>query len=176
MKCYKHPVEEAIGNCSSCGKAICKICTEIKAGRLLCKECLQIEISPSKVSLYNWIGALSGWLGAINSFTMGFYLITTYYAIMGFPGAENLGYSTYVATVLTATLAFLLVYGSYLLWKGDTRKGGTINLIVGAMLIPIYIYFTFFSQPSLLKWLGPLGVFLCAPAILSGAIGILITK
>lgn len=128
------------------------------------------------MSLYNLIGVLSGCLGAINSFITGFYIITTYFeiALYSRKSAENLLYPAYTAVILTTALALILVYGSFLIWRGNTRKGGIINLLVGTILSLIYTYYTIFSQPPLLSWLGPIGFLLLIPAIMSGAVGIII--
>jgi len=174
MKCYRHPDKEAVGSCSNCGKRLCKKCMETKDEKILCKECLQTKAATLNVSLYNLIGAFLGWLGAINSFAMGGFIVTTYLAIIKlFAETEMLIYLTYIIIILTATLSLILIYGSYLLWKGSSRKGGMLNILGGGMQLFTYIYFTFFSQPSLLKWLGPIGIFLFIPSILSGTIGIL---
>ena len=39
MKCYIHPDVEAIGTCTSCGKAICPACSMEVGGKLVCKPC-----------------------------------------------------------------------------------------------------------------------------------------
>jgi len=128
------------------------------------------------MSLYNLISAFSGCLGAMNSFIIGFYIITTYFeiALYSRKSAENLLYPVYTAAILTTASALILVYGSFLIWRGNTRKGGIINLIAGTILSLIYTYYTILSQPPLLSWLGSIGFFLLIPAIMSGAVSILI--
>lgn len=125
-----------------------------------------------------WIGALLGWLGALNSFAIGLYIVTTYLEIARFSRktARDLLYSVYVSAFLTVAFTFVLVYGSYLIWRDNARKGGLLNVITGGSLIPIFIYFAFFSKPTLIQWLGLNGAFLCTPAILSGTIGIVISR
>ncbi len=76
-----------------------------------------------------------------------------------------------------AASAFAFIYGSYVIWKTSRRKGGIINLLGGLILIPVYIYFTLLSQPTLkptLFW--PMEILLLAPAIMSGIIGTLKLK
>ncbi len=41
MKCYNHPDVEAIGTCTSCGKAICSDCSMDVGGKLVCKPCTE---------------------------------------------------------------------------------------------------------------------------------------
>jgi len=40
MDCYLHPESEAVGTCTSCGKAICSECAVEVEGKLVCRECL----------------------------------------------------------------------------------------------------------------------------------------
>ena len=39
MKCYKHNDVDAVGTCTSCGRAICQDCALTVNGKLMCKEC-----------------------------------------------------------------------------------------------------------------------------------------
>jgi TM2 domain-containing membrane protein YozV len=41
MKCYVHPDVEAMGTCTSCGKAICSTCSMEVGGKLVCKPCAE---------------------------------------------------------------------------------------------------------------------------------------
>jgi len=80
------------------------------------------------------------------------------------------------ATAITLS-AIVLIYGSLLIWKNNFMKGGLINLVAGTLLpIPTYIYFAFFSKPTLLGWFSPLGLILFIPAMISGIIGIYASK
>jgi len=106
---------------------------------------------------------------------MGLYIFTTYFYISAYDPAimERLLFQVYSATILIISSTTLLIYGSYLIWKTNRRKGGIINLFAATVIpIPTYIYFTFFSQPTLLSWLNPFGYFLLAPAIISGTISV----
>ena len=126
---------------------------------------------------YNVISASLGWLGALNSFIIGLYILTTCLALSTFPETNHLVSQAWIAFALTTTSALILIYGGYLLWKSHRRKGGMINILTGTLtLTPIYTYFTFLSQPPLLDWLGLTGCFLLAPAIISGGMGILTAK
>jgi multisubunit Na+/H+ antiporter MnhC subunit len=79
----------------------------------------------------------------------------------------------YVLTPVIATVAIMLVYGSYLILRNkNMRKGVGINFVAGLVLALLYIYYAYFSQPlGLLSWLAPSGILLIIPPILSGVIG-----
>jgi len=77
----------------------------------------------------------------------------------------------YIAALIIATVAAILIYGSYLILKNESaRKGGKINLAAGLILTSLYIYYSFLSQPRLLSWFIPIGVLLIIPPVLSGII------
>ena len=68
MKCYNHPEEDAIGTCTSCGKAICQSCSVNIAGKLVCQSCLSSGNAPNlqKTSKpYNPLSIVSIILGII---------------------------------------------------------------------------------------------------------------
>jgi len=130
-----------------------------------------------KQKLCNIISAFLGWLGAVNLLLMAFYIFGIYLLVSAVSPVEQLFPQVCLATILTTASAIMLIYGSYLIWKNNRWSGGLINLFAGTFApIPTYLYFTFFSQPVLLEWLGPIGCFLLAPAIISGAISILLSK
>lgn len=122
--------------------------------------------------------ALYGVLGATTILLMASYIFTTYLESVTFdPSLERLHFQVFFATILTIASSTALVYGSSLIWKGNSLKGGIINLFAGTLVpLPTYVYFTFFCEPSFLLWLGPLGWFLFVPAIISGATGIIKAK
>lgn len=134
----------------------------------------QNEASASTRKRHSSINAFLGWLGAANSFIIGLYIVTTCAALLPYSRTEHLLLHIYTVSILTTTIVILLSYGSYLIWNGHARKGGIINLVAGTILSLIYAYYTILSQPPLLSWLGPTGFFLPIPAIMSGAISILI--
>jgi hypothetical protein len=39
MKCYVHNDVDAVGTCTSCGKALCKDCAQTVDGKIVCKDC-----------------------------------------------------------------------------------------------------------------------------------------
>jgi hypothetical protein len=89
---------------------------------------------------------------------------------------EQLLLEAYLAAGLMTISAITIICGSYLIFKKDTLKGGTINLLAGTLIpVPVCTYFAVFSQRTL-SWLGSLGIFLLAPAVISGTISILIHK
>lgn len=167
MKCYTHPTEESVGICSKCGKAICSKCSEMTLGKLVCKECLQINVNSSRPKPYALIGAFLGVLGAFNSLILGFYLVST--GLSPILIADFLP-ASYIAGALTLLCSVMLVYGSYSMWKGQALNGGRINLIAGVTLTLIYAYFAFLSRPQILSWLGLAGYLLLVPPILSSII------
>lgn len=73
MNCYLHTDQNAIGNCTSCGRAICSECAVEMQGRLVCRECLsagrvrqpvsQTVPDPNTAYLLELIGGLFGLLG-----------------------------------------------------------------------------------------------------------------
>jgi len=119
----------------------------------------------------NLLAVLLGLLGAANALTTGIYIVSTSLALSPFSNVENLIPYAYVAGIANAICTVCLAYGSYLLWKHQNQKGGAINFTAGTVTAISYVYFTFFSQPSLLGWLGPSGYFLPSPAMISGALG-----
>ena len=73
MKCYVHPDADAVGTCSSCGRAICEACGVDVRGRLTCRECLATgsalaktgtgERDPNTAFLIELVGGFFGLLG-----------------------------------------------------------------------------------------------------------------
>lgn len=41
MKCYIHNEADAVGTCTSCGKAVCSACEMTVNGKTVCKDCVQ---------------------------------------------------------------------------------------------------------------------------------------
>lgn len=48
MRCFYHPEKDAVGTCSQCRKAGCRVCIEDVGGALLCKGC--ISLAEAKVA------------------------------------------------------------------------------------------------------------------------------
>lgn len=130
------------------------------------------RLDNSEQKRYSLICALLGWLGAINCLIIGFYILTS----STFLPTEQSLLEGYLATGLTTTSAIILTYGSYLMSKRKTRKGGIINLLAGTLIpVPVIAYFALYSQ-RILSWLGPLSIPLLAPPIISGTIAVLAYK
>jgi len=123
------------------------------------------------------LGAFLGWLGAVNQILIASYLLVVYQAFSAISSIGKIGFQVHLAAILLILSASALALGSFLLWKRKSRAGGMINLGAGTLMpIPTYIYFALLSEPTFLSWLGLLGVFLLAPAISSGTIGILLSR
>lgn len=121
--------------------------------------------------LYRIISTLFGFIGAFNSIILGFYLISTNLALSSLL-EEDLQFQGYLGSCFAISCTLLLTYGTYMLWKGRTYRGGAMNLGAGTILYSIYIYFAFLIKHQILNWLGHAGLFLFMPPILSGLMGI----
>ena len=170
MKCYNHPIEDAVGACSICGRGLCTKCAKIVDNKIICEKCYMFSqaIEPSKLKKYALISAVLGWLGAVNVTLIGVYVTLKlfYFGIMR-------GYQTeaYIVGILTAGLTLTLIFGGYWMWRGRLREGGILNVIVGIVTLTMYSYFNF-SVP-LLREFGIAGSFLCVPALISGVLGLI---
>ncbi len=49
MKCYNHPEIEALGVCSSCGKAVCEDCVIDADGKLICNQCADSKAKAASI-------------------------------------------------------------------------------------------------------------------------------
>jgi hypothetical protein len=123
-----------------------------------------------KVSASNVICALLGFLGTAVSLVLGLYLISTLANLSSIQDETGL---IWIAGVTTAATAITTAYGSYRILDDNMRKGGTINIIGGAIFVATYVYFSAFSQPNLLRWLSPSGITLLIPPLLSGVISLI---
>jgi Na+(H+)/acetate symporter ActP len=123
--------------------------------------------SPTRLAI---ITAFLGFIGAADSILVGFYLLST---VSSISNIQDQGLQSWTISVVVAIALLALIYGSYLILKGHTQKGATINMTGGIILALVYIYYSTFSQPRLLDWLSPAGIILTIPAILSGAIGLI---
>jgi hypothetical protein len=115
------------------------------------------------------ISAIMGFLGAIDSMAIGFYLLSTLFNPVLIIDLEIQGY---ILTPIIGAVTIILIYGSYLIFKNkNVKRGAEINLITGLILAFLYVYYAYVSQPSLLSWFTPGGILLIIPPILSGIIG-----
>jgi len=117
----------------------------------------------------NIISAVMGFLGAINSMAIGFFLLSTMFSPIL---VSDLAIQGYILTPTIGAITILLIYGSYLILKNkNVKRGAEINLITGLFLAFLYFYYAYIYQPSLLGWFTPTGMMLVTPPILSGIIG-----
>jgi uncharacterized membrane protein len=71
-----------------------------------------------------------------------------------------------ITWIATFASTLLLLFGTLKIMKKSMLKGGIINLIAGAIMIPVFLYF--YDYFPLLPQFGPLGLLLFLPALLSG--------
>lgn len=117
----------------------------------------------------NMISAIMGFLGAVNSIAIGFYLLSILFNPLGI---SNLMIQGYVLAPVIAVIIVTLMYGSYLILKNrNMKRGARMNLASGLILTFLYVYYAFLSKPILLGWLNPAGISLIIPPLLSGIIG-----
>jgi hypothetical protein len=116
------------------------------------------------------ISALLGFLGVAVSLVIGFYLHST---MIDLANIQDETSQIWIAGVATTITAIVTAYGSYLILRSNSQKGGKINIAAGSVLIATYFYFSEVSQPKLLEWLNPLGIALVIPPILSGVISLM---
>ena len=128
---------------------------------------------PSTHKHYALFGVIFGCLGALDQVLLALYLWSTYQPLSVIPLMSEMALPVHLGTIALFASALLLVYGSLLMQRRSTMKGGWVNLLAGTLVpIPTYVYFAFFSQLTLLNWLGPSGFLLLVPAVMSGVVGI----
>lgn len=140
---------------------------------------IDAEITSQRIKWqrYKMLSAFLGLLGAANLLLMAFYILGIYSSASAIRPIGQMILPTFLASAFTITSATILIYGSCLIWKTRSLRGGIINVLAGTLApIPTYVYFTFLSEPSILGWLSPTGFFLLVPGILSGVIGISLAK
>ena len=115
------------------------------------------------------VSAALGFLGAVNSMAIGFYLITTTFAPLLI---SDLMIQGYLLSIIISAIVIALSYGSLLTLKSQST-GAEMNVAAGLALASIYIYYAYLSDPPLLRWLSPTGILLVLPSIFSGLIGII---
>jgi hypothetical protein len=124
----------------------------------------------SKRTNKNKISATLGFLGAANSLVIGFYLLSTLSSVSQI---QSIMFQSTIASMATGVAFTSLTYGSFEILKANAKKGARINMAGGILSVFTYIYYSEFSQPSLLGWLNPIGITLLIPPLLSGIIGLL---
>jgi len=130
----------------------------------------------SKPDVFRVAGTLLGFLGAATSLFMAVYMVSTTITLLRISRTESLVLQIWASSVVLIFSSSLLVCGSYFLWKRRMCKGSLVNLAGSGLLAFIYVYFTFFSQPPLLRWIGPAGHFLPIAPIASAVVGLWANK
>jgi hypothetical protein len=113
------------------------------------------------------VSVLLGFLGAVNSAVIAFFLISTLSTIIP---SFNHTIETFIIIITTMAIAAVLIYGSHLILTTNPKKGGKMNIAAGCLETCVYIYYSVLSQPNLLSWLNPIGILLLLPPLLSGLI------
>jgi hypothetical protein len=108
-----------------------------------------------------------GLLGIIDSITIAFFLTSTLSAIVSSSGQTL---ESYMIIGTTSIIVAALIFGSYMIIARNPKKGGKLNMAAGCLQTCIYVYYSLFSQPSLLNWLNPAGITLLLPSLLSGLV------
>jgi hypothetical protein len=106
-----------------------------------------------------------GLLGIIDSIAIAFFLTSTLSNIV--PSSSQT-LENYAIIATTSVIVATLTYGSYMIIAKNPKNGGKINVAAGCLQASVYIYYSLFSQPSLLSWLNPAGIMLLLPSLLSG--------
>jgi hypothetical protein len=127
------------------------------------------EKSKESIRHLSIISAVMGFLGAIDSMAIGFYLLSTLFNPILIIDSAIQGY---ILSLIIGAITLILIYGSYLIFKNkNVKKGAEINLIAGIVLAFLYVYYAYVSPLLLLSWITPGGILLVIPPILSGIIG-----
>lgn len=103
MKCFNHPDIEAVGVCSSCGKAICSNCSMVINNKVTCKSCVEQKINtkqPDKFNIFMHLDVASGIIVTV------FLIIGTLYVYFD----ESLRPLTIYAIILVIICLILIVY------------------------------------------------------------------
>lgn len=108
-----------------------------------------------------------GLLGIIDSITIAFFLTSTLSSIVSSSGQTL---ESYMIIGTTSIIVAALIFGSYMIIARNPKKGGKLNMAAGCLQTCIYVYYSLFSQPSLLNWLNPAGITLLLPSLLSGLV------
>lgn len=108
-----------------------------------------------------------GLLGIIDSITIAFFLTSTLSAIVSSSGQTL---ESYMIIGTTSIIVAVLIFGSCMIMARNPKKGGKLNMAAGCLQTCIYVYYSLFSQPSLLNWLNPAGITLLLPSLLSGLV------
>ena len=121
---------------------------------------------------YTLISATLGWLGSINIALIGIY-VTTLYLQLAVLSRSFLARAYIMGGIATAsTLA--LFFGSYLICRDRSGRGGALNLAGGVVTLILCYYFT--STFPLLRQLEPIAYLLPVPALASSLLALFMLK
>lgn len=119
---------------------------------------------------YALISVVLGCLGLINAALIGVHVATLYLRLTPLNGFFLT--KAYVISGVTVASAFMLIFGSYLVWKDKGRIGGVLNLAAGVVTLVLFCYFVWVFP--LLRQFEPVGYLLPIPALTSGILALFI--
>jgi len=118
------------------------------------------------------ISAALGCLGLINTVLIGVHVAMLYFRLTPLNGFFLT--KVYVISGVTVALAFMLIFGSYSVWKDKSRRGGVLNLAAGVVTLVLFCYFAWIFP--LLSQFEPVGYLLPIPALTSGILALFIPE
>ena len=131
-----------------------------------------LRATMSAEAKYALISLALGCLGLINTVLIGVHLSTLYFRLTKLN--EFFLTKVYIISGVTVVSAFMLIFGSYLIWKGKGRRGGVLNLAAGIVTFVLFCYFVWVFP--LLRQFEPVGYLLPIPALTSGILALFIPK
>ncbi|UCE15289.1 MAG: hypothetical protein JSV12_05235 [Candidatus Bathyarchaeota archaeon] len=134
-------------------------------------RCNQLRTLLAKTR-YTLISSALGWLGSINIVLIGIHVTTIYLHLAML--SRSFLVRAYIMEGIATALTLTLVFGSYLIWRNQTGRGGFLNFAGGVVTIVLCYYFT--STFPLLRQLEPVVYFLPAPALVSGLLALFMSK
>ena len=129
-----------------------------------------LSATVSAKAKYVLISAALGCLGLTNTVLIGVHVATFYFRLTPLNGSFLM--KAYVISGVTVASAFMLIFGSYLIWAGKGRRGGALNLAAGVVTLVLFCYFTWVFP--LLNQFEPIGYLLSTPALTSGFLALFI--
>ncbi|KPV63082.1 MAG: hypothetical protein AOA65_1476 [Candidatus Bathyarchaeota archaeon BA1] len=116
--------------------------------------------------------ALLGLIGMACVLLIGSYIISFCWLVHGL-GSQFL-WMAVIVWILAFISTLSLGYGSYKMIKGFMLMGGLANTVAGVASFGIFYYFYFLFP--LLNQFDPLGFLLFAPALISGILGLAVSR
>ncbi len=147
MRCYNHPEVDAVGQCMSCGRAVCDDCRVEVQGKLLCRKCLaQGQTGPDAPSDINDNDRMMGLLAYVVGVIVPLIILLSETGkqrpFQRYHAVQSLAVSTavFIATMVIGCIVFLPVA---VVVEVATGGLGTCCL-VPLMLVP-YIPMVFYG-------------------------------